>query len=87
MEGIVMLTVSVCIGSACHRRGSYAILTRLKALVAEHGLGDRISVVPMFCMGECQNGVSVKVGDKLHLGMTCDNADLLFEQTVLPLLN
>lgn len=30
-----MTTISVCIGSACHKRGSYAILNRFKALAAE----------------------------------------------------
>ncbi len=81
-----MLVVSVCIGSACHRRGSYDILNRLKELAAERGIDDKVSIVPMFCLGECQNGVSVKVGEKLCLGMTRDNVDALFEQTILPLL-
>ena len=35
-----MITVSVCIGSACHKRGSYAILNRFKQLVRQHGAED-----------------------------------------------
>ena len=36
-----MITVSVCIGSACHKRGSYAILNRFKQLVRQHGAEDK----------------------------------------------
>ena len=47
-----MITVSVCIGSACHKRGSYAILNRFKQLVQQHGAEDRVNVAPVFCLGE-----------------------------------
>ena len=36
-----MMTISVCIGSACHKRGSYAILNRFKALVEERAFRIR----------------------------------------------
>lgn len=36
-----MTTISVCIGSACHKRGSYAILNRFKALAAEKGVSEK----------------------------------------------
>ncbi len=81
-----MITVSVCIGSACHKRGSYAILNRLKALCQEHNVSSKVNVLPVFCLGECKNGVSVKVDDKLFLGMTEDGAEGLFENHILPRL-
>lgn len=81
-----MLTVSVCVGSACHRRGSYHILTRLQELVKQHGVEGSVSVIPMFCLGHCDSGVTVKVGEKLHLGCSLDSADQLFETAILPQL-
>lgn len=39
-----MTTISVCIGSACHKRGSYAILNRFKALAAEKGVSEKVTV-------------------------------------------
>ena len=81
-----MTTISVCIGSACHKRGSYAILNRFKALVAEKGVSDKVTIAPTFCLGECKNGVSVKVDDKLFLGMTEEAVENVFDQYVLPKL-
>lgn len=78
-----MITVSVCIGSACHKRGSYAILNRFKQLVRQHGAEDKVNVAPVFCLGECANGVSVKIDDQLVLGMCEDNVDATWEQLVL----
>ena len=42
------MKVQVCIGSSCHKRGSYEILTRLKELVAENGLEDKVTVGSAF---------------------------------------
>ncbi len=81
-----MTTISVCIGSACHKRGSYAILNRFKALATEKGVSDKVTIAPTFCLGECKNGVSVKVDDKLFLGMTEEAVENVFDQYVLPKL-
>lgn len=79
-----MITVSVCIGSACHKRGSYAILNRFKQLVRQHGAEDKVNVVPVFCLGECANGVSVKIDGQLLLGLSEDGVDEVFNRQVLP---
>ncbi len=81
-----MTTISVCIGSACHKRGSYAILNRFKALAAEKGVSEKVTVAPAFCLGECKNGVTVKVDEKLFLGMTEDAEEEVLKLDVLPKL-
>lgn len=59
-----MTTIYVCIGSACHLKGSYDIINRLQALIAKQELGERVEVRAKFCMGNCgQDGVSVSVDD------------------------
>lgn len=82
-----MMTISVCVGSACHKRGSYAVLSRLKALCEQHGVADRVTVVPVFCLGQCAGGISVKVDEKLVLGVSESGTDALFEKYVLEALN
>ena len=47
-----MTTIYVCIGSACHLKGSYDIINRLQALIAKQELGERVEVRAKFCMGE-----------------------------------
>ena len=79
-----MTTISVCIGSACHKRGSYAILQRLKELAAQENVAEKVSILPVFCLGECKNGVSVKVDEKLFLGVTVETAETLFRTSILP---
>ena len=43
-----------------------------------------MNVAPVFCLGECANGVSVKIDDQIVLGMCEDNVDATWEQLVLP---
>lgn len=81
-----MITISVCIGSACHKRGSYALMDRFKQLVQKYNVADKVSVLPVFCLGECANGISVKIDDKLVLGVCVENAQSIFEEQVLPKL-
>ena len=82
-----MTTVMVCIGSACHRRGSYLVTQRLKDLARQRGVEGEIKVAPAFCLGNCAGGVSVKVNDKLLSGVSMDNVDDIFVSEVLPTLN
>ena len=38
------MTIQVCIGSACHLRGSYDVKRTFENLIAQHGLGDRVQL-------------------------------------------
>ena len=78
------MTILVCIGSACHKRGSYAILKRLKKMAEEAGVLDQLTIQPTFCLGECKNGVTVKVNEQLFLGTSESNCGELFQKHVLP---
>lgn len=82
-----MITVRVCIGSACHKRGSYAVLKRMKELTALHEVADQVTFMPAFCLGECKNGISAKVDDVLITGISSDTVDLVFEKHILSKLS
>lgn len=58
------MLISVCIGSACHLKGSYDVIDKLQELVEENNLGDQVELKAVFCLGNCQNGVSVKIGEE-----------------------
>ncbi len=58
-----MIKITVCIGSSCHIKGSRQVVEQLQALIAENGLGDKVELAGTFCMGKCQEGVCVTVGD------------------------
>jgi (2Fe-2S) ferredoxin len=58
------LTVMVCRGPTCgERRNSAALHERLAALVAERGLGDRVTLAWETCFGHCLRGPNVLIYD------------------------
>jgi NADH:ubiquinone oxidoreductase subunit E len=58
-----MLNVSICVGSACHMKGSKEVIARLKELVAEHGLQGKVLLNGSFCTGNCEYAVCVVIDD------------------------
>jgi len=58
------MEIKVCIGSACHIKGSYNIITQLQNILEDDEInGDRIELSSAFCLQNCQNGVSVQIDD------------------------
>lgn len=81
---LLMTTIYVCIGSACHLKGSYDVINRLQAHIAKRELGERIEVRAKFCMGSCgEDGVSVSVGDGPVQSLLPAETDAFFEEQVL----
>lgn len=63
------MVISVCIGSACHLKGSYKIISQLKEKITQHHLENDVTVNASFCLGECSSeGVSVKLDDNVVTG-------------------
>lgn len=60
------MVIQVCIGSACHLKGSYDIINRLTQLIKNEKLEDKIDVKAAFCLGHCTEAVSVKFDEKIY---------------------
>ena len=60
------MKVSICIGSACHLKGSHEIVTTFREQIEEKGLEDDVQLAGIFCLGNCTNAVTVKVEDEVH---------------------
>jgi NADH:ubiquinone oxidoreductase subunit E len=59
--------IEICIGSACHLKGSYNVIQDMKRLIAEHQLEDTIELKSSFCLGACGTGVSIRVnGERIY---------------------
>lgn len=76
------MKVTICIGSSCHLKGSREVVESLQALVAENKLEDKVELGGAFCMGNCQNGVSVKVGEEIF-SVTPETVKEFFEDTIM----
>lgn len=77
------MKITVCIGSSCHLKGSRQVVEQLQYLIAQHNLKEKIDLGGTFCMGNCQNGVSVTLDDKLY-SLSPDTTKDFFEKEVLP---
>ena len=60
------MKVVICIGSSCHLKGSRQIVQTLQKLVADYSLKDKVELAGTFCMGSCQEGVCVKIGERQY---------------------
>ena len=80
-----MIEVKVCVGTSCHLKGSYNVLTSFVGLIEAENLHDRVSLQAAFCMGSCGKGVCVSVdGEKFVVPQ--DGARAFFDDCVRPRL-
>lgn len=76
------MKLTVCIGSSCHLKGSRQVVETLQRLIAENGLGEKVELGGTFCMGKCQQGVCVAIGDEIY-SVSPDTVDEFFKENVL----
>ena len=75
------MVINVCIGGACHLKGSYDIIKIFEKLIEENKLSEKLSVKASFCLGNCVGAVSVKFDDKVY-SVQPDTANEFFESVV-----
>ncbi|MEG1519462.1 MAG: (2Fe-2S) ferredoxin domain-containing protein [Clostridia bacterium] len=60
-----MVKLEVCMGTACHLRGSRQVIEELQSLITKNNLKDKIDFCGKFCLGQCDNkGVSISLNGK-----------------------
>ena len=78
------MIIQVCVGSACHLKGSPDIIELLQKAVEEHHLEDTVTLSGSFCIGKCNRvGVTVQVDDAIHVGVTKENFSEFLQEQVL----
>ena len=78
-----MVTVTVCVGSSCHIKGSRQIIMRFNELLKENGLEDRIELQGSFCMERCGEGLNWQIDDKPITSASVEEAIQTFSEKVL----
>lgn len=81
-----VITITVCIGSSCHLKGSYDVVTELQKLIKDNNLENKVSIKASFCLGNCTKAVSVKVNDGDVLSVSKETVSEFFNESVLKLL-
>lgn len=77
------MIIEVCVGSACHLKGAYNVINEFMTIIKEKGLEDKITIKAAFCLGNCTNGVSVRIDEEDILSCSADNVQEFFEKNVL----
>ena len=78
-----MVTVTVCVGSSCHIKGSRQIIVRFNELLKEHGLEDKIELQGSFCMERCGEGLNWQIDDEPVTSSSVEEAIRTFTEKVL----
>lgn len=56
-----MKTVTVCVGSSCHLKGSYQVVQSYQKLIQTEHLEDKLTLKASFCQGKCMGGIAVTI--------------------------
>ena len=80
-----MITVQVCVGSACHMKGSYQVIKTFENLIRQNGLEGVVKLKASFCFGCCLNGIATMVNDKHVNNVGFSNAEQVFYDEIYPL--
>ncbi|HOP73446.1 MAG TPA: (2Fe-2S) ferredoxin domain-containing protein [Bacillota bacterium] len=78
-----MLVLEVCVGSSCHLKGAYDVITELQQLIATHGLQEHIELKACFCMNNCIEGVNVRWEGQIYPLLSKENIVAFFTDRVL----
>ena len=89
MKAITMsvkkMKITVCIGASCHIKGSRQVVEQLQDLIRKNELGDKVELAGTFCLGKCQQGVCVTIGEQFF-SVSPDTVDAFFEENVLKIV-
>ena len=76
------MKVTVCIGSSCHIKGSRQVVEQLQYLINKNNLGGKVELAGTFCMGKCQHGVCVTIGNSEY-SVSPDTVEDFFNENIL----
>lgn len=82
-----MIDLSVCVGSACHIKGSYNIINTFQQIIEEYSLSDKVELKAIFCLGHCTEGVSVQINNCDVYSVSGSTARKFFDTEVMPKLD
>ncbi len=81
MELEKIMKVTVCIGSACHIKGSRQVADEIRRLIEEHDIRDKVELTGSFCLGKCEKDVCVSVDDTLF-SVSPSDVETFFETEI-----
>lgn len=81
-----MKVVHICIGSACHLKGTHEVIEIFKEMIATYHLEEKLELKAAFCTGHCTEAVAVQKWDGQILSVSQKNAKEIFIQEIMAYL-
>lgn len=73
------MIIQICVGSACHLKGSEKIVGLFEDALKKYGLENDVTLA-----GRCnREGVTISVDDDVYTGITPEGFNYFFEEKVL----
>ena len=76
------MKITICIGSSCHIKGSRQVVEQLQSLIKENNLEEKVELGGTFCLGKCQQGVCVNIGEEFY-SVSPETTEEFFRTAVL----
>ena len=78
------MELKVCVGSACHLKGSSEVVKTFQMLISQHRLFDSLELKGSFCMGRCdEEEITVEFDGKVYK-TSPEKATRFFNEVILP---
>ena len=77
-----MIELKICVGSACHLKGSYEVIETFKYLIRSSNISDKVEIKGSFCLGCCTEAVSVDLDGTIY-SVSPDNAEEFFYKYIM----
>ena len=77
------MIIDVCVGSSCHQKGSYEVIQLLQDLIEKNNLKDKVELKASFCLGDCMNGVSMRVDGEAIEDANPGNIEEIFNRDII----
>ena len=78
-----MKTITVCVGTSCHMKGSHHVIDHMGKLIEQHRLENEVELQAAFCMGRCGGNISAEIDGVIIEDLTEDNAEVVFTREIL----
>lgn len=77
-----MIEITVCVGSACHTKGSYEVVKRFQEVIKERELTTKIQLKGSFCLGKCAQATTIRIGEDYYTSIESKDVDQLIDQVL-----
>ena len=78
-----MVTVTVCVGSSCHLKGSRKVIMSFNELLKKYGVEDKVALKGSFCMERCGEGVNWQIDEEPLTSTSVESAIETFRKRIL----